>query len=94
MSLGREYADEIAIAQLDAIEKYEQWEYEAKQNLEKGLWKAKGGELLEIKKMTSSHIKNCIKMLSDDDYCNLPLKKGYIKAFEKELKRREKEMER
>lgn len=92
MSLGREYADEIAIAELEAIEKYEQWEYEAKQNLEKGLWKTKDGELLEIKKMTSSHIRNCIKMLGD--YCDLPLQKGYIKAFEKELKRREKEMER
>lgn len=91
MSLGREYADEIAIAQLDAIEKYEQWEYEAKQNLEKGLWETKDGELLEIKKMTSSHIKNCIRMLERGES---NLKDAYIKAFEKELKDRTKEMER
>ena len=87
MSLGREYADEIAIAQLESIARSEQLEYEAKQNLEKGLWKVRGGELLKIQEMTSSHIENCIKMLRDN-YCNLPLKKEYTKAFEEELKDR------
>lgn len=93
MSLGREYADEIAIAQLESVARSEQLEYEAKQNLEKGLWKARGGEFLKIQEMTSSHIKNCIKMLGDD-YCNLPLKKEYTKAFEKELKDRAEAKER
>lgn len=93
MSLGREYANEIAIAQLESIARSEQLEYEAKQNLEKGLWKVRGGELLKIQEMTSSHIENCIKMLGDN-YCNLPLKKEYTKAFEKELKDRAKAKER
>lgn len=93
MSLGRDYADEIAIAQLEAIERSERIEMEARQNLEKGMWVTKEGEALQIQKMTSSHIQNCIKFIerSSDD---TGVGKEYVKAFKAELKRREKEMER
>lgn len=57
------------------------------QNLERGIWVQRDGTPIAIKKMQDSHIRNCIRMLEKGEPNDL--KDAYIKAFEKELKKRE-----
>lgn len=62
------------------------------ERLEKGeefieitVWRMRDGSLIAIKDMTTSHIKNCIKMIhrSGDTW-----RREYVKYLESELKRR------
>lgn len=62
------------------------------QNAEKGIWVQRDGTHIPIKKMQDSHIKNCIRMLERGE--PNALKEVYIKQFEKELKKRSRDMEK
>lgn len=63
---------------LDAI-------YEAEEDLRNGIWVAKDGTKYSISKMTTSHIKNCIRMIQRSNYRWRP---EYLELLVQELKRR------
>ena len=64
---------------LDAI-------YEAEEDLRNGIWVAKDGTKYSISEMTTSHIKNCIRMIQRSNYRWRP---EYLEPLTQELKRRE-----
>lgn len=51
--------------------------------IENDLWKTKEGKTIELSKMTTSHIKNCIKLLVRTEY-----EEGFVFNFVKELIKR------
>ena len=51
-----------------------------------GIWQTKGGQYLDIKTMSDTHIQNCINMLKNNDTTDMYI--AWIDAFEKELERR------
>ena len=63
---------------LDAI-------YEAEEDLRNGIWVAKDGTKYSISKMTTSHIKNCIRMIQRSNYRWRP---EYLEPLTQELERR------
>lgn len=64
---------------LDAI-------YKEDENLRNSIWIAKDGTKYSISEMTTSHIKNCIRMIQRSNYRWRP---EYIEPLTQELKRRE-----
>lgn len=61
-------------------------------NLKEEMWETNDGIRVPIKDMRDTHIKNCIRFLSRGEQTEI--KQAYIKAFENELKRRNKELDR
>lgn len=55
-------------------------------NARKGIWTTKNGEKIHVSNMTTSHIKNTIKMMERNDKEDLLL--PWIKRFEEELDKR------
>ena len=64
---------------LDAI-------YKEDEDLRNSIWIAKDGTKYSISEMTTSHIKNCIRMIQRSNYRWRP---EYIEPLTQELKRRE-----
>ena len=64
---------------LDAI-------YKEDKDLRNSIWIAKDGTKYSISEMTTSHIKNCIRMIQRSNYRWRP---EYIEPLTQELKRRE-----
>lgn len=65
---------------LDAI-------YEGDENLRNGIWVARDGTKYSISKMTTLHIKNCIRMIQRSNYHWRP---EYIEPLAQELEKRNK----
>ena len=82
MSYGSEYLDETTYEREQAEAWYEIAEGMAIGMASKGLWETKEGKTLSVKEMTTSHIKNCIRMLQRN---NSPFADIYVPMFEKEL---------
>lgn len=61
--------------------------YEAKKDIRNNIWIAKDGTKYSISKMTTSHIKNCIRMIQRSNYRWRP---EYIEPLTQELKKRNK----
>ena len=57
-----------------------------KEDLRNSIWIAKDGTKYSISEMTTSHIKNCIRMIQRSNYRWRP---EYIEPLTQELKRRE-----
>ena len=81
MSYGAELAEEMMIDREIARQ-------EMQENIKCGIWVTRRGDAVRIRDMTTSHIRNCIKMLdaegiSDEGY-------SYLCMFRKELERRPK----
>lgn len=60
--------------------------YEAEKDIRNNIWIAKDGTKYSISEMTTSHIKNCIRMIQRSNYHWRP---EYIEPLTQELKRRE-----
>lgn len=60
-----------------------QFEYDFPYGVPCNVWTAKDGTKIPVSKMTTSHIKNCIRMLEDTMNAD-----GWIDIFNKELSRR------
>lgn len=67
----------------------------AERNLEDGNWTMKNGQYINVKDMETSHINNCLAMLTRNSLEELAengavddFTLNWIKVFEKELKRR------
>ena len=69
---------------LEAI--YEENENIRNENIRNNIWIAKDGTKYSISEMTTSHIKNCIRMIRRSNYRWRP---EYIEPLTQELKRRE-----
>lgn len=61
-------------------------ESENKRLAKKGIWVDKEGNKLEISKMSTPHIKNCINFINKND---LEERMCYLEVFKEELNRRE-----
>lgn len=59
--------------------------YETKENTRNDIWVAKDGTKYLISEMTTSHIKNCIRMIQRSKYRWRP---EYLELLVQELKRR------
>lgn len=59
--------------------------YEENENIRNGIWVAKDGTKYSISEMTTSHIKNCIRMIQRSNYHWRP---EYFEPLIQELKRR------
>ena len=68
MSLGAEYLAET------------QFERDFPFGIPSNVWRTKDGRKIPIVKMTDSHIKNCMRIVGEDD--------GWYWVFQKELNRR------
>lgn len=76
MSLGEDYRTDLMIEEMLAYDL-----------LHRGIWVTKAGVKLNVKEdMTKRHIRNCIRMLSDN---NDDFSREWVKVFEKELERRD-----
>jgi hypothetical protein len=75
---------------------YEEWlcgsedmilaEKESEQDLyENNLWETRDGSIISIASMTTTHIKNCIRMIYK---ANGNWRPEYLRLFEKELRKR------
>lgn len=60
--------------------------YEAEKDIRNNTWIAKDGTKYSISEMTTSHIKNCIRIIRRSNYHWRP---EYIEPLTQELKRRE-----
>ena len=60
--------------------------YEEERDIRNNIWIAKDGTKYSISEMTTSHIKNCIRMIQRSNYRWRP---EYIEPLTQELKRRE-----
>lgn len=85
MSLGREAILETLYEYNENITQQEILSLEAQAGAEAGIWITKDGDVIKIADMSRSHIANCLNMLKKNNSIGAEF---YIKAFEKEINRR------
>lgn len=83
MSLGREIAEERSIYA-------EILHRQALREAEAGMWTQKDGTRIAVEDMETSHIQNCIRMLTRqiERYGSDDIREAWIEVFDKELRRR------
>ena len=88
MSHGEEFLADTAYEREKAMEQWERITIRAEMEASHGIWRTKDGQVLSVKEMQTSHIRNCINMLVRHKN---PLTNIYVPMFEKELAERKEE---